>query len=437
MTENTLRSISDSLKQTLAKEFDDRYRLGTRISWEPFKGQWVRKLETEHPTPPSVRDILFNEKKTSCELRIIDGLCQLLLGCTYEQWNNNNSSTSSPTSKQTIVVRRYELEKKTEEIIVDSGSLLRVKSPASMGKSLFIDNVLNRLNKQHYTIIKYNCLEVDQDCLNDYNVFLQNFCCCLIEKLDLPEELLSLSKWRSTIVPNRNLTRYFEKVFFPQINNDLILVIKNFDLLLENENINTNICRLFRSWFEKARQGDKNSEMWQKFHLIILHSTDVYAKLNIHTSPLANVGKNVELKEFNLLEVEDLSQQYHLALKTEDIEKIMDFLGGHPFLIDLTFEYLSNNRDKNLKTNLDFIFKNGTEEKGIYANHLRKLLGILKENPALKDTFKSILSSSNSLEINLPILSWQLYSLGLIKRLDKDKLSVSCLLYKQYFTKFL
>ncbi|NES83498.1 MAG: hypothetical protein F6K10_19965 [Moorea sp. SIO2B7] len=427
MTENTLCPISTSLKKALAKEFDARYRLGSRISWEPFVGQWARYLDSEIPTAPSVRSILFNEKKTSCELRIIDGLCQLLLGCSYEAWK------APHIHKLTNVVRRYKLEKETENIIIEPGSLLRIKSPASMGKNLFINNVLNELNKKRYTVVKYNCLEVDQECLKDYNVFLKNFCCCLIEKLNLSEELLSLSKWRSTIVPNRNLTRYFEKVFFSEKKNDLILVISNFDLLLENENINTNICRLFRSWYEKARQGDTNSEMWQRFHIIILHSTEFYAELNIHTSPLANVGKTVELAEFNLQEIKDLSQQYNLALKTEDIQKLMNFVGGHPLLINLAFQYLNNHRDNNLQTDLDFIFNTAMEETGIYANHLRKLLAILKNNSSLKEIFQLMLLTTESLEINAPIISWQLYSLGLIKRLDNHQLTVSCLLYRQYF----
>ena len=432
MTDNTLHRISPSLKQALAEEFDDRYRLGTRISWEPFYGQWVKYIETEHPTPPTVRDILYKEKKTSCELRVIDGLCRLLLGCSYEQWNKNLSfSSNSPLKKK--MVRRDELEEKTKQIINKSGSLLRIKSPASMGKSLFINNVLNKLNKQQYTIIKYDCLQTDQECLNNYNNFLQNFCFCLIEKLELPEELLSLSKWRKAISPNHNLTRYFEKIFFPQINKDLILVIKNFDLLLENETINTDICRLFRYWFGKARQGDQNSELWQKFHLVILHSTDVYAKLNINTSPLANVGKTIELTPFKLEEVQQLSQQYNLDLTSNDINKLMDFVAGHPLLIDLAFQYLNNNQN-NLAASLNFIFDKATEETGIYGNHLRKLLGILQENNELKETFTTILSSPESLELNSPIQSWQLYSLGLVKRLDDNQFTVSCSLYKDYFS---
>ena len=144
------------------------------------------------------------------------------------------------------------------------------------------------------------------------------------------------------------------------------------------------------------------------------------------------MGKTIELTPFNQEEVQQLSQQYNLDLTSNDINKLMDFVAGHPLLIDLAFQYLNNNQN-NLAASLDFIFDKATEETGIYGNHLRKLLGILQENNELKETFTTILSSPESLELNSPIQSWQLYSLGLVKRLNDNQFTVSCSVYKDYF----
>ena len=431
MNDNVLCRIPVPMKQALTQEFDKRCRVGTRISWHLFENDWLMNLESDLPSKPTVRSVLYDEKKKAAECRIIDGLCRLLLGCTYEE----GLQIALPKFPSKAFVERPELEEKIREIIVQPGSLLRIKSPASMGKTLLINKILNKLDNQNYTIVKYDCLEVDQQDFKSYNQFGQNFCYSLIEKLDLSEDLLS--NWKPKIGANLNLTRFFEKYFFKAINNDLILAIYNFDLLLENEQISSNICHLFRLWFNNARQGDNNSENWQRFHLILVHSTDVYAKLDIHVSPLANLGNTIELEEFNREEVEDLSQQYNLSLNAEDIDDLMELVGGHPFLVDSAFQYLNDHRNDGCKGSLDFILSTATEERGIYANHLRKILGILQDNSELQEAFKTVLSTSKTINLNNAIISWQLYSLGLIKRSDDDKVEVRCSLYRKYFSKHL
>ena len=85
--ENVLVLMPPLLIQELRHNFDNRYRFGkgNRISWDPFQGEWCRELDTDPPTPPTVRDILYSGKNT-CEYRIADGLCQLLSQRSYDEW---------------------------------------------------------------------------------------------------------------------------------------------------------------------------------------------------------------------------------------------------------------------------------------------------------------------------------------------------------------
>ena len=80
---NAIVPVSQSLQKDLRVRFEKKYKLTRRIAWEPFKQDWSRELEIQVPTSPTVRKVL-NKPINGCEYRIIDGLCQLLLGRKYE-----------------------------------------------------------------------------------------------------------------------------------------------------------------------------------------------------------------------------------------------------------------------------------------------------------------------------------------------------------------
>ena len=82
---NSIVPLPEPLKQELQQNFENRYKFASGISWEIVWQDWCRELETDPPTPPTVRAILFSDKN-ACEYRIADGLCQLLSKRSYDDW---------------------------------------------------------------------------------------------------------------------------------------------------------------------------------------------------------------------------------------------------------------------------------------------------------------------------------------------------------------
>ncbi len=82
---NSIVPLPDPLKKVLQQNFESKYKFASGISWEIVWQDWCRELETDPPTPPTVRSILFSNKN-ACEYRIADGLCQLLCKRSYDDW---------------------------------------------------------------------------------------------------------------------------------------------------------------------------------------------------------------------------------------------------------------------------------------------------------------------------------------------------------------
>ncbi len=83
---NSLVFLPPPLKQALRESFDLKYRRGSRVAWQSFYGDWVKNFTTEHPSNVAVRNLFKDSDRNNCEYRIAEGLCQLLLDCSYETW---------------------------------------------------------------------------------------------------------------------------------------------------------------------------------------------------------------------------------------------------------------------------------------------------------------------------------------------------------------
>src|SRR5262249_40397091 len=66
---------------------------------------------------------------------------------------------------------------------------------------------------------------------------------------------------------------------------------------------------------------------------------------DINQSPF-NIGRQVKLDAFTLMEVEKFAVLYGLTLEHHILTKIMAYIGGRPYLVHLLFDYLVKNPEK-------------------------------------------------------------------------------------------
>jgi transcriptional regulator with XRE-family HTH domain len=322
-------------------------------------------------------------------------------------------------------VERPPLESDCYETILEPGSLLRIKAPQQFGKTWLLSRVLGQVESQGYRTLTLSFeLLADNTVFSDLCTFLKSFCVGVGQELGLPNQLADY--WEDLVAANYNSTAYFQKYLLPQIHSPLVLALDKVDLVFEHPEIATDFCKLLRGWHEQARRGDRSSEAWKKLRLVVVHSTEVYGKLDINHSPLGGVGVKVDLPEFTTEQVQKLAHRYRLNWHVAQLRQLMAIVGGHPYLVQLALEHIGRQN-----FTLEKLLQDAPTEAGIYRDHLRRHLANLKQHPELEVAFSKLVNSPTPLRLE-PEQTFKLYSMGLVQ-LQGNEVKPRCDLYCQYF----
>ncbi|MEA5598191.1 AAA-like domain-containing protein [Rivularia sp. UHCC 0363] len=351
---------------------------------------------------------------------------------SYVKVNNNldtkiktdllSQSPYSENFKPEIYVRRPELEIICYETLLQPGSLIRIKAPSLMGKTSLIIQVINQLAKKDYRNVILSFELADRNThFSQLNKFLRWFCSNISRELSLPSNLDEY--WDEEGMGAKvSCTTYFEQYLLVAVDSSLVLCLDNVDLLFPYPEIYEDFFGLLRSWYEKAR----SRQVWKKLRLVLIHSTDVYIRLNINQSPF-NVGLPLELSEFTYEQVQDFAQQHQLNLDVTAIDSLIKLVGGHPYLLEMAFSHIKNH--SNIR--IEQILIEATTETGIYAHHLREHWLNLQQHHELAIAVHQIVDSNSPILLE-PIVAYQLQSMGLVK-LSGNLAEIRCHLYRQYF----
>ena len=298
-------------------------------------------------------------------------------------------------------VERPPVEQLCLETVSQAGSLLRIKSAKGMGKTLLVDRILSQVDKREYKTVSLSFLQASKGILGDLDRLLSWFALIISKKLGLAA--LFQEKWQEGL-GLYSCTAYFEDHLLKKLDKPLILVLEEIDSLFTYTSVADDFLSLFRLWHEEA----KNNNTWQKLHLIITYSTENYVLVDLNKSPLNVVGTEILLPDFTLEQVLTLANKYQANLGKDELQKIINLVGGHPYLIQKAIYGITQ---KQLSL-ADFL-ETAATEAGIYGDHLRGHLLNLQEHPNLAAGMKKVVESSSPVDLGATI-NWQLHSLGLV-----------------------
>lgn len=321
-------------------------------------------------------------------------------------------------------VERVPYETQCYEAILKPGALIRIKAPQQMGKTTLLERILSQARQQGYQTLTLSFELADSTVFSDLRQFSRWFCASSAQSLGLPNKLDDF--WDDIFGCNRNSTDYFQNYLLAKLASPLVLALDNVDLVFEHPVIADDFCRLLRGWYDIARRGDRNSAIWKKLRLVVVHSTEVYSGLDINHSPLAGIGLVVELSEFSPQQVQDLAQRHGLNWNTDQVEQLMEMVGGHPYLVQLAVHHI-----KHQDIIVEQLLLSSPTEAGIYSDHLRRHLRNLQQNPELAAAFSKVITENSWVKIETE-QAFKLNSMGLVN-LQGNEVMSRCNLYSQYF----
>ena len=326
------------------------------------------------------------------------------------------------------------IEETCRQAIQNPGGLIRIKAPQKMGKTLLLRKTLDYARSLGYRTARIDFSEwgLNNPIFDDYEEFQKSLCieiskCLEIKDKDIEKQISETWKIR---LSQTKPTNYFQDYLLSK--GPLVVGFDRFEVLFDKPNIFEDFCCLLRAWHEKTEL------QWQNLKLILVNSTDDYPVLDINHSPF-NVGIGVDeltgLTGFSPLQAKELLKFYlqEDSSRTDELilKDFVDFVGGHPFLLDESFKYLRRNPTQTLQQ----VKEESPTKTGIFNHHLGEILETLSKesHEYLKnDYIKIIQQYPNS--VDLPQKSaFNLRSLGLIKNADNGCFVSSCDLYRLYF----
>jgi AAA-like domain len=315
-------------------------------------------------------------------------------------------------------IERSAIDSRCYEAVLQPSSLIRIKSPHQMGKTSLMDRILHRSLAQGARTVKVNFQGADRSIFDDLDALLQWFCNKVSWKLQLSQK--ASTWWSDTFGSKDNCTSYFEEFILPAADSPLVLGLDDVDCLFQHPLVAADFFGLLRAWYEESGMGE-----WGKLRIVIAHSTEVYIPLGSDESPF-NVGLPIELPEFTILQVQELVKKYGLAWDKSMVNRLMDMVGGHPYLIRLALYHIAQ-QDMNLSELLSI----APTDAEPYGEHLRRLWNNIKNESDLLHALQKVMGTEAAVEIE-PDLSFQLYSMGVVIR-KGNQISPRCQLYRRFF----
>ncbi len=319
-------------------------------------------------------------------------------------------------------IERPPIEARCYETIVQPGALIRIKAPKQMGKTSLMSRILHCAEMQGSRAIALNFQLASKQIFTNLDTFLQWFCAGVGLALGQVDSLSNCWQLADIIGSNLCCKAYFEQYLLSENLPPLTLGLDEVDRIFEYPEIADDFLGLLRALHEES----KRSEKWKKFRLILVHSTEVYIPLDMNKSPF-NVGLPIELPEFNPQQVEELARRHGIDCDENQVQQLMDLVGGHPFLVRLAMYHIACG-----DITLDMLIQDAATEAGIYSAHLRRHLWNLDKYPDVKLAFGQVLTAAKS--VRLPSEhAFKLNSMGLVK-LDGNHCIPRCKLYREYFS---
>lgn len=324
-------------------------------------------------------------------------------------------------------IREYYVErledKKCKEIIQRPYSLLRIMAPRQYGKTWLLSRLIQFANREGYESIVIDFQLYRESDLNNLERLLKLICAESSRQLGLAEKI-------NNYFANDNQTvltkcrDYFERyILAEKFNRPIVFAIDKADKLFKYPSeVTDDFFGMIRSWHEQASMRNNR---WENFKIILTYSTDDIPIKDSLRSPF-NIGEVVLLSEFTNSQIFKLSIDRGLDLNPNDIAKLRDFSGGHPYLIQKALFEIGER-----KCSVEDFIEIAHDDNGPFGEHLRRLFYKLNQEKSRISTLIDILHKKRS-DNDSDIMYLQ--AVGLVKY-DKPDYKITSSLYKEFFTK--
>jgi hypothetical protein len=180
---------------------------------------------------------------------------------------------------------------------------------------------------------------------------------------------------------------------------------------------------LVRSW-HNSRSTEADGP-WRKLTVVIAYATEAHLFIqDLNQSPF-NVGRRLDLEDFNLQQMIDLNGRYAGPLRSyAECEALHALIEGQPFLTRRALDALATGR-----ADFGSLMEQAVRDTGPFGDHLQRILVAVSRLPEVTEYVRSVLAGAASPNQDA---YYRLLSAGIIKQNRTGDVVFRCELYRRY-----
>lgn len=160
------KKVLPTLKRELREKFERRFKVDKEICWGEFDRIWTDELQdSDPPRSQTLRNFFNSPQRDSCEHWLIDGLCRILLDCSFADWQGDKIDLDKIVlplpSLETRWVGREALVGELLAAIAGDCRLLSLVGMTGIGKTALATKLILELNSKQ---VLPNLRTVSFDC---------------------------------------------------------------------------------------------------------------------------------------------------------------------------------------------------------------------------------------------------------------------------------
>lgn len=334
-------------------------------------------------------------------------------------------------SDSRFYIARTDIDDECFEQVLMPRALLRIRAPRQMGKTSLLARVLDHARKNGHGTGEISFQGISEETLCDLRSFLRYFCRSVGESMGQADRLDELWDEKQDVLYNCRM--YFTQYLLRRIKDPFVLGLDETDLLFPYTKVAAQFFRMLRSCMDSPQ----DYELWSKFRVVMVHSTECYVAMSVNHSPFENIGRGFRLPPFSEEQMSELADRHGLEFE-DDARELFELVDGHPYLARVAFYYVAQK-----KKTFRAIIENAHTEAGVFRDHLRRHYLNLTGDNDLTAAFKTVVEAQADAQdrgagdlpaaVRLESLpAFKLEGMGLVKPVNNE-VAVSCELYQRYF----
>jgi hypothetical protein len=305
------------------------------------------------------------------------------------------------------------------------GSTVTVKGHAKSGKTSLLARLSawSRAQERDTCVVDFHGLNA----LRDPRALFREIAFVLNDRMNLNVDVDA--DWSADRTHKINLSRFVERRILGRHKRPVLLLFDGSDLVFPHRPTCEDLFSTIRFWHNE-RANDLDGHGWDRLGLVVAHATDPALWVrDLNQSPF-NVGLRVVLEDFDTAQIAYLNDQLRCPLRSpEEVERIWNLVGGHPYLVRLALYDLAT-----CPRTLDELERVATRQDGPFASPLRFMTNLIGSDETLRLALKSILTKRTCDNESLYQRFW---AVGLIRGEDRNHVMFRSRVYEDLCRKVL